>query len=163
MVTQDLVKRLFDYNEDTGVITWKEVRSKKVKIGQEAGYLSTDSGYRKITVGEKLLYAHRIAFLYTYGFLPKYIDHKNGNRADNSKANLRECTQTQNNQNSKLRESSKSGYKGVVFDKRSNKWESFITLNRKKKFLGYFDDLELAGFVAEEARNMHYGEFCRHV
>lgn len=162
MLSQELVRKLFSYDELLGVITWKEPKSHRVKIGDEAGYLSGDSGYRKITIGKKLYYAHRIAFLYVHGHLPKLIDHKNGNRSDNSIKNLRQCSQTQNNQNSKLRSSSYSGCKGVSFDKRSGKWESSITVCRRKKFLGYFEDLELAAFVAEEARNMYYGDFCRH-
>ena len=41
------------------------------------------------------------------------VDHINGDRLDNRKANLRVCTKSQNSQNKKLRSDSKSGFKGV--------------------------------------------------
>lgn len=162
MLTQDYLIEILDYDAINGIFRWKSTLSKKIKAGDEAGYISNDSGYRKITIVGKLYYAHRLAFLCMHGYLPSLVDHKNGVRSDNRIENLRECTQTQNNQNSKLRASSKSGFKGVVKDKRTGKWESFISLNKKKKFLGYFEDIELAAFVAQEARNLHYGDFCRH-
>ena len=46
-----------------------------------------------------------------------------------------------------------SGKQGVSWCKRLEKWKVSI----KHKHLGYYDDLELAIFVREEAELMHYG------
>ena len=161
MITQDEVKEALKDDSETGIFIWIKSSSNRIKYGQKAGYIDSQSGYVRISIGHDLYHAHRLAFLYVNGYLPKYIDHINGCRSDNRIANLRSCSQTQNNQNSKLRNNS-SGHKGVSFDKRSKKWESYINIGKKKKSLGLFNDIELADFVVREARILHYGEFCRH-
>ena len=39
-----------------------------------------------------------------------------------------------------IRSSNKSGYRGVSWDKKSNKWRSQIQVNKQKKHLGFFDN-----------------------
>jgi hypothetical protein len=56
----------------------------------------------------------------------------------------------------------KSGYKNVQWNKNSKKWHVRLIVNGKDKNFGYFDDVELAGLVAEEARNITHKEFARH-
>ena len=68
----------------------------------------------------------------------KHVDHINGNGLDNRKENLRICTCKENNRNSKLSKNNTSGYKGVSWAKNMNKWESYITADRKRYGLGYF-------------------------
>lgn len=38
-----------------------------------------------------------------------------------------------------------SNYKGVSYHKNIKKWISFITIDKKRKHLGYFDDEKEAG------------------
>ena len=45
-------------------------------------------------------------------------------------------TQTQNTR--KIRSTNTSGYRGVSWDKKYNKWKVEISVNNKKKHLGYF-------------------------
>ena len=65
---QDLIKELFDYNPDTGILTWKVARS-NVKVGQEAGCLRTD-GYRVVGINGHNYQVSSIIWLFMTGHLP---------------------------------------------------------------------------------------------
>ena len=72
------------------------------------------------------------------------IDHRNGNRLDNRRSNLRFCTSSQNKMNMKKHKGT-SRYKGVSWQKQRGKWIAGIMLNYKKTHLGYFaDEVEAA-------------------
>lgn len=51
----------------------------------------------------------------------------------------------------------KSGKTGVYWNKRSDKWAARITVNAVDIFLGYYEDLELAIHVREEAELKYFG------
>ena len=97
-----------------------------------------------------------------YGYLPKYIDHVDGDSVNNRIENLREATNQQNAYNQKLRKNSTSGVKGVNWDKDTNKWRVRIQINGKHTHIGSFEDLMLAELVAVEARDKYHKEFARH-
>lgn len=78
-------------------------------------------------------------------------DHINSNTLDNRQYNLRNVTNAENQQNQKgVIASNTSGYAGVHYDKRRNKWKSQIMVDGKSKFLGRFS-------TPEEA----YKEYCK--
>lgn len=91
----------------------------------------------------------------------KFVDHKNGNVHDNRRCNLRFCTASENMRNSKRPKNNKSGVKGVYWQKRMQKWRAYIMVNCKEIHLGYFDDLEKARIVHDEAAIKYHGEFAR--
>jgi hypothetical protein len=69
----------------------------------------------------------------------KVTDHRNHNGLDNRKANLKEVTYAQNNQNTRPRKNSTSQYKGVDRMKRyKGKWRAQILHEGKKSHLGLF-------------------------
>jgi hypothetical protein len=84
-----------------------------------------------------------------HGEWPKhYIDHINGERSDNRLCNLREATNSQNQQNKKrAMKNSKSGVLGVFWDKERSAFRAEIRLNGKGKFLGRFKTAEEASEV----------------
>lgn len=90
-----------------------------------------------------------------------YIDHIDGDRANNNINNLRACSQSQNAANSKLNKNSTSGFKGVSWFEANGRWSSHITINGKKKHLGYFDDAREAARTYDKAANYFFGEFSR--
>jgi hypothetical protein len=53
-----------------------------------------------------------------------------------------------------------SGYRGVSWHNKSKTWSVRVTLNKKTKHFGYFKDLELAGLVANEARQLFHGKYA---
>lgn len=97
-----------------------------------------------------------------HGYVPAVIDHINGNRADNKIENLRACSRQENSQNAPSRKSNKSQIKNVSLHTASGKYQVDITVDTKKKYIGVFDDVELAELVAMEARNKYHGAFANH-
>lgn len=161
ILTQEYLKSILDYNLDTGVFTWKINKSKRAKIGNVAGWSNT--GYIAIEIDSKQYKAHRLAWLYINGEMPKnLIDHIDCNRLNNKISNLRESTYQTNNENYKTPKTNKSGVKNVSWYKSLNKWVVSISVKKIKKTIGYFDDLEFAELVAIEARNKYRGEFANH-
>lgn len=87
------------------------------------------------------------------------IDHVDGNGLNNTRANLRECTNAQNQHNRK-RTRGASRYKGVSWHKGTGKWRATIVLERKQKSLGYFDRELDAANAYNVAALKNFGEFA---
>ena len=157
-LTQKLLNEYFEYKD--GELYWKKPTAKKIRIGSIVG--SVDArGYKKVRFFNKVYAVHRIIFLMHHGYLPTEIDHKDNNKINNKIENLRPATVNQNRQNALTRKDNSSGAKGVSFDKNKNKWNVRIQVNKKTKRIGYFEDLELADLVAQEARDLYHGEFAK--
>ncbi len=90
-----------------------------------------------------------------------HIDHKDGNRLNNQRANLRFANQAQNAKNQKTRKNNTSGFKGVSWNKRDKKWEAYIKFNYKRIYLGYFKTKEVAALAYDKKAKELFGEFSR--
>lgn len=88
------------------------------------------------------------------------VDHRDGNSLNNQRENLRPCTPVTNGQNRRIQHHS-SRFKGVSFWNRRGKFGSFIRVNRKLVFLGWFDDEREAAKKYDHAAITHFGEFAR--
>ena len=100
---------------------------------------------------------HRVIMNAPKGMQVDHIDH---NTLDNQKINLRICTASQNAMNKGPSKSNKSGYKGVGWDKKYNKWEAQIMINGKHKRLGSFTCKHEAARVYNLASLKYHGEFA---
>lgn len=158
MITQNRVLELFDYCD--GSLFWKVKPAKQISVGSEAGCVN-QHGYSVIRIDGVLHKMHRIVFLMHYGYLPDYIDHADGNRLNNNIENLREATASQNAYNKPAQSNNTSGCKGVRWHKQVKHWCVEIQVNKVKRYLGIYKDLELADLVATEARNLYHGNFAR--
>lgn len=87
-------------------------------------------------------------------------DHKNENKLDNRKSNLRICTHGQNLQNRNKPINNISGYKGVDFSKNLKKYRARICINYKIIHLGYFKTAKEAGISYNKAAKKLHGEFA---
>ena len=75
----------------------------------------------------------------------KVVDHKDNNKLNNSASNLQIVTNRINTSKDRLlNKNKKSRYIGVGFDKRRSKWRSYIRVNGKQTFIGYFNTEEEA-------------------
>lgn len=112
----------------------------------KGGYLTSSYYY----MGKlRIVRFHRIV---THAQPGQRVDHKNRNRADNRKQNLRCCSLSENNRNRGLYSTNTSGVTGVSFDKRRKRWAASITYNGKRIFIGRFhskEDAIAARFNAE--------------
>jgi beta-lactam-binding protein with PASTA domain len=157
MVTQELLKSLFDYSN--GELIHKNGKSAVIEAGKKR--------YKRITVGGKIQALHRMIYMWHYGHLPKTIDHIDGNRENNAIENLREVTQQQNCLNRKHTSTSKSPYKNVYLQPPTKNpewkrnWVVSLMVSGKRKYVGSFVDVELADLVATEARNLYHGQYAR--
>ena len=139
----------------TKVFTYKD--GELYREGKLAGTITT-TGYRQVSVDNKLYLAHRVIFAMHWGFLPRFIDHIDGNRLNNKIENLRQCTDQQNKYNTPVKAKSKTGIKNVQWV--NNAYRVSIRADGVQTYLGRFKDLELAQLVAQEARSKFHGEFA---
>jgi hypothetical protein len=92
---------------------------------------------------------------------PDWIDHKNMNKLDNQKDNLRICDASTNGINTKISSKNTSGYRGVHFANDIKRWRASIHLNRKRIWLGVFKTAEEASIAYNLAAKKYFGEFAR--
>jgi hypothetical protein len=143
------------------------------KLGTKVGETLFDTEF-KTEIERYKWYLNNIGYVYSGkgGYLHRLIlhlqkgekcevDHKNGNKLDNRKTNIRKCTRSQNMINKEVSCTSRSGYKGVSFLKNIRKWMAYITENKKRKYLGCFDKKEEAAIAYNEAAIELYGEFAK--
>jgi len=154
------LKEFLDYNIDTGIFKWKIKPAKKVNIGAVAGHVAKD-GYIRIRIDKKIYLAHRLAWLYMYGYFPEnFIDHIDRNPSNNRISNLREITNSCNIRNTGQRKNNTSGIKGVYWNKRDNKWQAQIMINKRGINLGSFADFNDAVKARWEAEKLYKYPNC---
>ena len=154
-LTQEEIKEVFDYREDK--FYWKKrPRYSRVDISKPAGYLRKD-GYVQIRYKRKSYQIHRFIYIYHNGAIPEDLepDHINRVKNNNNIKNLCLKTHSENMKNSSMRSNNTSGFNGVSFDKRQNKWIAYISINNKRIHLGYFDDINDA-ISARKKANKEY-------
>lgn len=143
ILTQDELKSKLHYNPDTGIFTHipKKRNKRKTLI---AGFKSSET-YLCIGLQGKYYKLHRLAWLYVYGSFPSNsIDHINGIRDDNRICNLREATACENGQNIAKYSCNTTGYIGVSYYKKLQKFGANIQVNKTKVYIGLFFTAELA-------------------
>ena len=119
---------------------------------------------RKDNTSKIYVYNKKIGKIHNFimNFIPSdthFIDHLSNDELDCRKINLRKVDRTYNASNSKLSKANKSGYKGVAWDKRLEKWYSHIGYKNNKIRLGYFSNIEDAIAAREKAEDKYFGEY----
>ncbi len=87
-------------------------------------------------------------------------DHKNRITLDCRKNNLRICTTAENSFNKALRKDNTSGFKGVSWEGRREKWVAEIKAFGKKYYLGQFGDVIDAAKAYNKAAQKHFEGFA---
>lgn len=157
MLTAQEASKLFSYSPDTGEFLWATKPGRGVAAGSAAGRITKD-GYREIGIRGRLIGAHRLAWLISYGRWPTgEIDHINGVRSDNRIANLREVPRRINAHNlHKANRNNKTGFLGVHASR--GKFRASIVHMGKTIHIGCYATAEEAHVAYIEAkRRLHEG------
>jgi hypothetical protein len=127
-----------------------------VRINKKDVYYATRSDY-SIKGKTSCISMHRQIMNATKGYV---VDHINQCTLDNRKVNLRICTHTQNLHNRPKNINNTSGYKGVGWCNKYEKWRAKIWLNSKCYHVGYYIDVIDAARAYNAAALKYHGEFA---
>jgi hypothetical protein len=160
--TRDRLRQVLRYDRRTGIFYWRIATAYATKVGSIAGGLC-GQGYIKIQIDGVTCQAHLLAWLYVYGTMPKQLEHRDLDKANNRIANLRKATQSQNIANTRKRSGTSSSFKGVTFHRQAGKWQASIKYQGKSHHLGLFpvDQESDAGDAYAAAAKRMFGEFAR--
>lgn len=151
--TQSLLHQVYDYNWDTGKLTYKRDFAKRHKGEDPTTLLS--NGYLAVTL-DKMYLAHRIVWLMQTGEFTEFVDHLNHKRDDNSWNNLRHSSRLVNAQNKSINLNNTTGYLGVSYMKRTGRYRAYINVAGKPVHLGLFTTAEEA-YQVRLAAEKQYG------
>jgi len=109
-------------------------------------------GKRKNKSVNKLIRMHRIVNNTPEGL---YTDHINGNKLDNRKSNLRNCSYSQNSINKPLKKD------GVQFrkDRPKSPWRVYVSHNKKEIYVGCFPNYDDAVNIRKTVNEQLNGDF----
>lgn len=152
VLTQARLHELFDYDEVSGNLIWKARTSRRISVGDIAGY-HTSQGYLAVRVDGRLYLAHRLIWMYLYGEFPvNEIDHRDGCGTNNRQANLRAATRAENAQNCKLRLDNALGVPGVYFNQRAGRYVARLEAFKSVRFTRAFVTIDQAASARAQAK-----------
>ena len=181
--SQEVLRQLLRYEPETGKLFWRErsvdtftstatrsagwkARNWNSKLaGHEAFAVPKPNGYLhgNLTLpgcGKQNLYAHRVIWKMVMGSEPEFVDHINGDRADNRISNLRAVTKSENCRNA--RPSGRTGRAvGVHKSVTKGKWCAVIGIGDQSIHLGTFDTFDEA-YSARKQAERHHGFHPNH-
>jgi hypothetical protein len=112
--------------------------------------------YARANIGNgKKLQMHRVVIKCPQSF---EVDHINHNTLDNQKDNLRIATKSENQMNAIINSVNKIGMKGVTL--RRGEYHVTITKNKKRIYLGKFENANQAGHVYDIYARELFGEYA---
>jgi hypothetical protein len=88
------------------------------------------------------------------------VDHRDKNKLNNQKSNLRFATTKENNRNGVLRKDNTSGYKGVSIDPSTGHWRPAVYVDGKSLYFGSYKDKHHAALAYDLWAVDLHGEFA---
>ena len=137
----------------------------EARRGMEAGCLSKQGNRSRwvVTVNHVELYRHLIVWALHHGEWKLGVDHRDRDRSSTTESeNLRPATGSLNLANAPTYSNNTSGYKGVSWHKRHEKWVARIMANQKAIQSASFDRPDDAHIAYAEAARQHFGGIRSH-
>ena len=155
MINIELAKEFVCYDGEHGVFTWntrcrRHFDSDRAFNVWNSRFAGNSVGCEVMSNGKPYMYTrilsakvmlHNLAWVIYYGSVPSQLDHVDGDGTNNKIHNLREFSQAENNKNTKKRKDNKSGVTGVSLCKATSKWKAYINDNKKRVWLGVFNNI----------------------
>lgn len=170
--SQKRLRELFDYKD--GNLVWRERPRADFKTSQGFGAFSAQclgkialtgkvSGYWVTKINGSAYRTHRLIWIWVNGDIgpDQEIDHEDGGKLNYRISNLRLASRSQNTMNRGAQSNSKSGIKGVCWDKEKGKWHAQI-MSGGRHIRKRFSSIEEAVEFVESIREKNHGEFHNH-
>lgn len=141
----------YDLKQFSWTIITHESKSKQVMRGESIG--GRQCLHNSYYLGR--IIAERIGL----NIEDKDIDHIDRNGLNNQRHNLRICTSSQNQCNSKIRKDNTSGYRGVYYEFNRDKYQSYVNINNERVNMGRFDTAEEAAIARDLGALKYHKEF----
>lgn len=157
-LTQEYLRSIFRYCNNTGMFFYSKKVSRKINLGQAAGTVKKGGNkkYIHIIIDGFVYKAHRLVWLYFHGDWPKNtIDHINGNGIDNRIENLADKSLSDNHKNKRLYITNGSGICGVFYNKNKKRFISQIRVNTRQISLKSTIDFFEACCARKSAENKY--------
>lgn len=154
----DLLAKLYYMDSN---LYWAETISNRAVKDTLAG-TQKQNGYREIQYKKKRYYVHRVIYTIFYEDIPPncIIDHIDQDPSNNDPTNLRCIPQSLNLHNTTKRSTNTSGYKGISWDKKQNKWVAALSYRGIRIYRKYFDNILEANNALIIERDLLYDRKC---
>ncbi len=153
-LTRGVVAIVDDVDADLAALNWCATSTKRYALRRVSDPVS-----KTVRTGR----LHRVIMARILGrelTKAEQVDHKNRSGLCNTRANLRLATPAENAANTGRMSNNTSGFKGVSFFRRRQKWRAYIRLPRGRLDLGCFDDIHQAAIAYDQAALKNFGEFA---
>jgi HNH endonuclease len=154
------LREVLHYNPDTGLWTWLVSVNRGARAGSRAGTII--KGYLRIRIDGQGYQASCLAWFYMTGEWPiREVDHRDTDKANDRWINLREASSAENNSNRRMFKNNTSGFKGVSWDRKAQKWRVQIQRCGSKIFLGFRYTPEEGAALYALGSEQHHRQFGR--
>jgi hypothetical protein len=153
-----MLREAFDYNSDSGQLTWIGVNSRM--LGKRAGCSS--GRYRKVCICGVRIFEHRVIWALVHGEWPDdEIDHIDRDGNNNRLSNLRQSDRSKNCANRSVFKNNRLGV-ACVKEVKTGAFQARVQSGGNRVTLGTFQTLDAATDAVREAKHALTGAYRCH-